>query len=208
MFETMVGFVLGDHLGGLSFEPPLDEGGYARQLSPERRPYRTADGHLCALVYTDKQWEGFLEAVGRQSLLQDDPRFATFAARSRHIDHVYGWLAPRSSRQRSTADWMVLLAGCRRALHADARPATASWPTRTSWPPGSSRPCEHPSEGTIRSMRMAMSWQRPVRRDRCGWRRDWASTAVEVLREAGFAAAEIEQLLAAGAARGAAQAGA
>ena len=41
MFETMVGFVLGDHLGGLSFEPPLDEGGYARQLSHERRPYRT-----------------------------------------------------------------------------------------------------------------------------------------------------------------------
>ena len=26
MFETMVGFVLGDHLGGLSFEPPLDAG--------------------------------------------------------------------------------------------------------------------------------------------------------------------------------------
>src|SRR5690606_7572428 len=54
MFETMAAFVLGDHLGGLTYDPPLDGGGYARQLSPERRPYRTLDGHICALIYTDK----------------------------------------------------------------------------------------------------------------------------------------------------------
>jgi crotonobetainyl-CoA:carnitine CoA-transferase CaiB-like acyl-CoA transferase len=108
MFETMVGFVLGDHLGGLSFEPPLDEGGYARQLSHERRPYRTSDGYICALVYNDKQWQGFLRAIGRESLPQEDARFATFASRSRHIDFVYGELA-RIFEQRSTAEWMALL---------------------------------------------------------------------------------------------------
>ena len=41
MFETMVAFIMGDHMGGLTFEPPLDGGGYARQLSPQRRTYRT-----------------------------------------------------------------------------------------------------------------------------------------------------------------------
>ena len=56
MFETMVGFVLGDHLGGLTYEPPLDGCGYARQLSPYRRPYRSKDSYICALVYNDKQW--------------------------------------------------------------------------------------------------------------------------------------------------------
>ena len=42
MFETMAGFVMGDHMGGLTYDPPLDRGGYARHLSPDRRPYKTA----------------------------------------------------------------------------------------------------------------------------------------------------------------------
>lgn len=50
LFETMVGFVPGDHLGGLTFEPPIS-GGYARQLSPDRCPNRTGDGHVCTLIY-------------------------------------------------------------------------------------------------------------------------------------------------------------
>ncbi len=29
MFETMAGFVMGDHMGGLTYDPPLDKGGYA-----------------------------------------------------------------------------------------------------------------------------------------------------------------------------------
>ena len=156
MFETMVGFVLGDHLGGLSFEPPLDEGGYARQLSPERRPYRTSDGYICALVYNDKQWQGFLRAIGRESLLQEDARFATFANRSRNIDFVYGELA-RIFEQRSTAEWMALLEEAdmpmmpmhdlKSVLDDPHLVATKFFTTS-----------EHPSEGTIRSMRMPMTW--------------------------------------------------
>ena len=40
MFETMASFVMGDHMGGLTYEAPLDRGGYARHLSPDRRPYK------------------------------------------------------------------------------------------------------------------------------------------------------------------------
>jgi len=43
MFETMAQFVLGDHLGGLSFEPPIGGSGYERLLSKERRPYSQPD---------------------------------------------------------------------------------------------------------------------------------------------------------------------
>ena len=46
MFETMLQFVLGDHLGGLTFDPPLGPPGYARLLAKERRPFRTKDGYL------------------------------------------------------------------------------------------------------------------------------------------------------------------
>ena len=39
MFETMTKFFLNDHMSGLTYDPPLDQGGYIRQLSPDRRPY-------------------------------------------------------------------------------------------------------------------------------------------------------------------------
>jgi crotonobetainyl-CoA:carnitine CoA-transferase CaiB-like acyl-CoA transferase len=53
MFETMAQLVLGDHLGGRSFEPPIGEPGYARLMTANRRPYATRDGYVCALIYTD-----------------------------------------------------------------------------------------------------------------------------------------------------------
>ena len=87
MFETMAGFVMGDHMGGLTYEPPLDKGGYARHLSRDRRPYKTADGHICVIVYNDKQWASFFEATGRDDLRRD-PTFSTFAGRSTNINTV------------------------------------------------------------------------------------------------------------------------
>jgi crotonobetainyl-CoA:carnitine CoA-transferase CaiB-like acyl-CoA transferase len=198
MFETMVAFVLGDHLGGLTFEPPLDGGGYARQLSPERRPYRTNDGYICALVYNDKQWEGFLRAIGQESLLQQDPRFATFAERSRNIDFVYGTLS-RIFEERSTAEWMRLLEKAdvpfmpmhdlQSILHDPHLEAT-----------GFFSHVEHPTEGPIVSMRMPMNWSgntpdpvRPVPR--------LGEHTREVLAQSGFEASEIDALLASGVAR-------
>ena len=42
--EAMAQFVLGDHMAGLSFEPPRGDPGYARLLTPHRKPYATRDG--------------------------------------------------------------------------------------------------------------------------------------------------------------------
>ena len=64
MFETMAQLVLGDHMGGGLFEPALGDMGYGRLLSHDRRPYPTKDGYVCALVYSDKQWRRFFEAIG------------------------------------------------------------------------------------------------------------------------------------------------
>lgn len=195
MFETMVAFVMGDHLGGLSFEPPLDEGGYARQLSPERRPYRTRDGYICAMVYNDKQWESFLRAVGRESLLHTDARFAGFVNRSQHIDFVYGELA-NMFEARSTAEWMQLLEQAdvpflpmhdfKSVLQDPHLVATGFFAIE-----------QHPSEGAIRTMKMPMRWHdntpdpvRPAPRQ--------GEHSVELLQEAGYGAAEIERLIAQG----------
>src|SRR5581483_2384557 len=63
MFEAVAHFVLGDHSAGLTYDPPLGGPAYARLLA--RRPYATRDGYLCVLVYNDKQWRSFFEAIGR-----------------------------------------------------------------------------------------------------------------------------------------------
>nr|MDT0666302.1 CoA transferase [Micromonospora sp. DSM 115978] len=56
MFETMAAFMLVEHANGAMFSPPLGPALYPRAVTPNRKPYRTKDGYLSALVYNDKQW--------------------------------------------------------------------------------------------------------------------------------------------------------
>ena len=90
MFESVAQFVLGDHLAGLSWDPPIGGTGYPRLR--HRRPYATRDGYLCVLVYNDKQWKSFLDAIGRPELITDQ-RFFPQANRAKHIGEIYDFLA-------------------------------------------------------------------------------------------------------------------
>jgi len=108
MFEAMAQFILGDHMAGLSFEPPIGKPGYARLLTPHRKPYATSDGMLCVLIYNDKHWRGFFEAIGESDGLARDPRLATHSARAANIDEVYAEVG-RIMRTRTTAQWRTLL---------------------------------------------------------------------------------------------------
>jgi crotonobetainyl-CoA:carnitine CoA-transferase CaiB-like acyl-CoA transferase len=78
MLETMTAFVMAEHMGGLG--PP----GYSRMLAPDRKPHRTADGHICILPYTDRHWRDFFRIAGRPELA-DDPRLTDAPTRSRHV---------------------------------------------------------------------------------------------------------------------------
>jgi crotonobetainyl-CoA:carnitine CoA-transferase CaiB-like acyl-CoA transferase len=64
MYEHLLQMILGDHLGGYTFEPPQGDPGYHRILAPDRRPYQTRDGWLCTLIYNDKQWKAFFDVEG------------------------------------------------------------------------------------------------------------------------------------------------
>lgn len=108
MFEAMAQFILGDHMAGLTFEPPIGEPGYARLLTPHRKPYLTSDGMLCVLIYNDKHWKSFFEVIGETEGLARDPRFSTHSARAANIDEVYAEVA-RLMRTRTTAQWRGLL---------------------------------------------------------------------------------------------------
>lgn len=109
MFETMVGFNLVEHLYGESFVPPQGATGYPRALAPWRRPYRTADGYICMMPYTDRHWRDFFVEAGAPEFASD-PRFIGIGARTLHIEALYE-LAGRLAATRSTEAW---LAACRR----------------------------------------------------------------------------------------------
>ena len=191
MFETMVGFVMGDHLGGLTFEPPLDQGGYARHMSPDRRPYQTSDGYISVIIYNDKQWNSFFDVTGRDDL-RDDPMFATFAGRLANIDKVYGEVG-RILVTRSTAEWMKLLVdGDIPVMPVHDLVSILDDPhlVDTNFFPIT----EHPTEGAIRSMRVATAWSKtPAAPSRLA--PGLGEQSREILGEAGFNADEITQLV-------------
>lgn len=114
MFETMASFMLVEHANGAMFEPALGPAVYPRAVAPNRRPYRTKDGHISALVYNDKQWSAFVKAV--------KPAWATeelnkLENRARQIDKVYALLG-ETFLERTTDEWLELL----RSLDIPAAP--------------------------------------------------------------------------------------
>ena len=199
MFEHLLPMVLGEHLGGYTFEPQLGEPGYARMLTPDRRPYQTKDGYVCALIYNDKQWKAFFALIGREDLLAT-PEFATYEARSKNYDKVYGFVA-EEMQKRGTEEWIEALEKAdipvqRMNSLADivADPHLAAI--------GYFRDVEHPTEGRLRTIGVPSEWSE----SQPGYRRHaprLGEHTREVLREAGFSDEGIERLISEGAARAA-----
>jgi crotonobetainyl-CoA:carnitine CoA-transferase CaiB-like acyl-CoA transferase len=107
MFETMAAFNMMEHQWGHAFEPPLGEMGYAPVSTASRRPYRTKDGYLALLPYSDANWRRFFELAGEPQIM-DDPRFATFAARQKHFREVWDEIERQVARK-TNAEWLQLL---------------------------------------------------------------------------------------------------
>jgi crotonobetainyl-CoA:carnitine CoA-transferase CaiB-like acyl-CoA transferase len=107
MLETMVAFNMVDHLWHGVFGEPEKGLGYPRMLTPWRRPYATADGYICLLATTDRQWRHLFGAIDCPELAED-PRFCSIPARTANIDALYTILGERM-RTRSTAEWRTRL---------------------------------------------------------------------------------------------------
>jgi len=108
MLESMVAFNLVEHMYGGHFEPPLSAPGYPRLLNPYRKPFRTLDGYLCAMPYTDQHWKRFFIEAG-ESALASDPRFADISLRTQNIEALYE-AAERIIATRTTAQWLDVCA--------------------------------------------------------------------------------------------------
>lgn len=108
MFETMVSFVMTEHLWGKSFEPPLGEAGYPRLMAKHRRPYKTKDDKYIALLpYWDNHWKAFCDLSGRPELVED-PRFLNMGERLKNINESYK-ITGEIVATRSRNEWVELL---------------------------------------------------------------------------------------------------
>lgn len=196
MFETMLSMILADHLQGLTFEPPLDRGGYRRHLSPDRKPYETQDGYVCALIYNDGHWERFFRAIGRPEMPAADPRYATFAARMAHIDEVYAELG-ELMKTRTTAEWLDLFEQADvPALPMHSFDSVLADPHLQEI--GFFEEVDHPTEGRIRQMAVPARFSRtPAHPHKPAPRKGAQSAAI--LRGMGFSEVEIAALSSAGA---------
>ncbi len=193
MFETMAELVLADHLGGHTFDPPAGPFGYARILTPYRRPYRTSDGYVCVLLYNDRNWKQFFTVAGRLAAYAADPRLCDGTLRRDNYDYAYRLVAEILAT-RTSAEWLALLEANDipvMPLHDIASlmddpqlAATAFFET-----------AEHPTEGTIRTMRTPTRWGRSSRPAQAPAPRLGEHTAA-VLREAGVDEARIAEILA------------
>lgn len=106
MFETMAAFVMAEHLCGSITEPPAGPPEYPRVTAPDRKPYRTRDGHIGLMIYNDKQWRSFFALIGDPEWSRD-PMFASMTSRTENIRAVLGTLSDVIVT-RTTAEWMGL----------------------------------------------------------------------------------------------------
>jgi len=195
MFETMVSFVLGEHLFGHNFVPPMAPLGYTRVLASWRRPYKTRDGYLCMMAYTQVHWQKFWTMVGKLEL-HCDPRFDSIAARARNIVALYE-LAGACIADQTTDEWLTRL----RELEIPA--ARMSSLDDVMVDPqlaavGFFKQATHPTEGEILYTDLPVRFSDTVPsagrlQPRLG------EHSYEVLREAGLTENEIEALTASGA---------
>jgi crotonobetainyl-CoA:carnitine CoA-transferase CaiB-like acyl-CoA transferase len=112
MFEAMSSFMLVEHANGAMFSPPTTPAHYHRAVEKNRRPYKTRDGYVAALVYNDKHWSAFMAAV---KPAWESEEFSTLEKRAKQIGRVYGLLG-ETFLTRTTQEWLDLL----RELHIPA----------------------------------------------------------------------------------------
>ena len=193
MFETMVDFVMVEHLYGACFDPPLGAMGYSRILNEERKPFATLDGYLAVLPYTNENWRAFFRIAGREELAAD-PSFASFESRVGEAPKVYATLA-QIVATRTSAQWQreldaagipVMMVNTKESLLDNEQlDASGFW-----------HMVEHPTEGRLRMTDPPIRFSdSPSSLRRLAPR--LGEHSAEILAEAGYSATEVEEMMAA-----------
>ncbi|MBA3836685.1 MAG: CoA transferase [Sphingomonas sp.] len=105
MLEAFTHFILLEHLGGMTFDPPNAPSCYARQVDPNRQPFPTSDGYVAIAAYGDRHWLALFELLGASAFLQQ-PALATTPDRFRNMALMYREVA-RLTPGLTTAELLV-----------------------------------------------------------------------------------------------------
>ncbi len=192
MFETMVSFMMIEHLWERAFDAEQGVAGYPRVLSQLRKPHRTADGYICILPYTDRNWRDFFQLAERPDLAED-ARYATASSRSTNYETLYAELGKIMST-RTTQDWLAQCKPC----NIPAAPVNSLedlFEDPHLKAVGTFFQVEHPHAGPITQIKSPVNFSKtPSEVKRLAPRLGEHSR--EILSQAGLSDAEIEALVA------------
>ncbi len=189
MYESLASFILAEHMGGRSFDPPVGDAGYNRLLNRYRRPHQTADGFIVLMPYSTRHWRALFELLGRDDWLAKewvtDPE-----QRTRRVDELYRFLG-EITPDRTTGEWLKVL----KSIDVPCSPVNTLDDLFTDEHLAAVEffeHVEHPSEGPIVSPRHPVRYDTESASDvptpRLGDNTD------EVLSEAGYSPAQIAAL--------------
>jgi crotonobetainyl-CoA:carnitine CoA-transferase CaiB-like acyl-CoA transferase len=195
MFESMVSFVMTEHLWGQTFEPPIGGAGYTRLMASHRRPYKTRDNqYLAVLPYWDNHWHSFCTIAGRPELAED-ARFIDMATRLKNINESYR-VTGEIIASKDRAQWLELLGDTNVPMMVvNSLDDLIDDPHLLE--SGFWQQLEHPSEGPIRMTSPPMNFSKTAASIRELPPR-LGQHSVEIMREVGMAQADIDAMLAAG----------
>ncbi len=107
MLESMVSFLLSEHLAGKTLIPPEGELGYDRMMTPNRKPHKTKDGYIVILPYSTRHWTRFFNVCGLNDWASAD-KVVDPVLRSENIDALYGKIS-EVALTKTTNEWVKLL---------------------------------------------------------------------------------------------------
>jgi crotonobetainyl-CoA:carnitine CoA-transferase CaiB-like acyl-CoA transferase len=108
MLESMVSFLLSEHLAGKTLVPSEGDLGYDRMMTPNRKPHKTKDGYLVILPYSTRHWIRFFQLCELEDWATAN-KVVDPVLRSEHIDELYGKISELAP-SKTTAEWLKVLA--------------------------------------------------------------------------------------------------
>lgn len=107
MLETFTFFHMVENLYGETWLPGNGKMAYTRSINQNRKPYKTKDGYIGLVPYSDDQWRVFFKIGGCPEVFEDE-RFATYEARTQNVGALYEEIG-RVALLKTTEEWLDLL---------------------------------------------------------------------------------------------------
>jgi crotonobetainyl-CoA:carnitine CoA-transferase CaiB-like acyl-CoA transferase len=106
MLESFTSFLLIEHLFGETFDPPVSHIGNSMALAPDRKPFRTKDGHICVQPVSRGQAAKFMELGGLPNAYESERFLNAEGGKAKVL--VYYQMMQEAALSKTTEEWMRL----------------------------------------------------------------------------------------------------